>query len=199
MGKIVVSENVTLDGVIQDPTGDDGSERGNWFTRIADSDREEWAKVEFDEALGAEALLLGRRSYAYFVARGWASRDGEWADRLRSLPKYVVSSTALEGPGWGNSTVLTGDVVTEVSKLRQEVNGDIVVYGSGRLVHALIEHDLVDELRLMTYPIVVGAGERLFGETSGVKPMRLVDTRTVGDGLAFLTYQPVRDAGTMAT
>jgi dihydrofolate reductase len=113
---------------------------------------------------------------------------------LRSLPKYVVSSSALEGPDWNNSTVLKGDVVNEVSKLKQRVNGDIVVYGSGQLVHTLIEHDLVDELRLMIYPFVVGAGERLFGETSGVKPMHLVDTRTVGDGLAFVTYQPFRDA-----
>jgi dihydrofolate reductase len=192
MGKIVISENVSLDGVIQ--AGEDGFERGSWFTRIGDKDREAWAKVEFEEALGAEALLLGRRTYAWFVARGWASRGGEWADRLRNLPKYVVSSSALEGPDWNNSTVLTGDVVQEVSKLKQQVNGDIVVYGSGRLVHTLIEHDLVDELRLMTYPFVVGAGERLFGETSGVKPMRLVDTRTVGDGLVCLTYQPVRDA-----
>jgi dihydrofolate reductase len=192
MGKIVVSENVTLDGVIQDPTGEDGSARGNWFSGLGGKDREEWAKVELEEALGAEALLLGRRSHAYFITRGWASRGGEWADRLRSLPKYVVSSSALEGPDWGSSTVLKGDVVDEVSKLKQQVNGDIVVYGSGRLVHTLIDHDLVDELRLMTYPIVIGAGERLFGQTSGVKPMRLVDTRTVGDGLAFLTYQPVR-------
>jgi dihydrofolate reductase len=195
MGKIVISENISLDGVIEDPTGEDGLGRGSWFARISDKDREAWAKVEFEEALGAEALLLGRRSYAWFVARGWASRTGEWADRLRALPKYVVSSAAaLEGPDWGNTTVLNDDVVQEVSTLRQHLNGDIVVYGSGGLVHTLLEHDLVDELRLMTYPVVVGAGERLFGETSGVKPMRLVDTRTVGDGLACLTYQAVRDA-----
>lgn len=195
MGKIVISENISLDGVIQDPTGEDGFGRGSWFTRISDRDREEWAKVEFEEALAAEALLMGRLSYAWFVARGWASRDGEWADRLRSLPKYVVSSAAaLDGPDWHNSTVLDGDVVQEVSKLKQQVDGDIVVYGSGRLAHTLMEHDLVDELRLMTYPIVVGAGGRLFGETGSMKPMRLVDTRTVGDDLAFLTYQPVRDA-----
>jgi dihydrofolate reductase len=154
---------------------------------------EAWAKVEFEEALGAEALLLGRRTYEWFVARGWASRCGEWADRLRSLPKYVVSST-LEDLDWNNSTVLKGDVVKEVSKLKQKVNGDIVVYGSGRLVHTLIEHDLVDELRLMICPFVLGAGERVFGETSDQKPMRLVDTRTIGDGLVCLTYQPVRDA-----
>jgi dihydrofolate reductase len=108
---------------------------------------------------------------------------------LRGLPKYVVTSAALDGPAWSNSTALTGDVVQAVARLKDEVNGEIVVYGSGRLVHTLVEHDLVDELRLMTYPIVVGAGERLFGQTSGVKPMRLVDTRTVGDGLALLTYE----------
>ncbi len=192
MGKIVISENVSLDGVIQDPTGEEGFRLGGWFGQIGDKDREAWAKVELDEALGTEALLLGRRSYEYFAAR-WASRSGEWADRLNGLPKYVVSST-LEDPDWNNSTVLKGDVVNEVSKLKQEVSGDIVVYASGQLVHTLLEHDLVDELRLMIYPFVLGAGERLFGETGDKKPMRLVDTRTVGDGLAFLTYQPVRDA-----
>jgi dihydrofolate reductase len=192
MGKIVISENISLDGVIQDPTGEEGFRRGGWFGQIADTDREAWAKVEFDEALGTEALLLGRRSDEWFAAR-WAGRSGEWADRLNSLPKYVVSSTLVE-PHWNNSTVLKGDVVNEVSRLKERVNGDIVVYASGRLVHTLMEHDLVDELRLMVYPHVLGAGHRLFGETSDKKPMRLVDTRNVGDGLALLTYQPVRDA-----
>jgi dihydrofolate reductase len=190
MGKIVISENVTLDGVIQDPTGDDGFQRGGWFGRIGDQDREAWAKVEFEEALGAEALLLGRRSYEYFVAREWGSRSGEWADRLRLLPKYVVSST-LGDLEWINSTVLKGDVVKEVSKLKEEVNGDIVVYASGRLVPTLMEHDLVDELRLMVFPFVLGAGERVFGETSETKSTRLVGNRTVGDGLVLLTYQVV--------
>lgn len=192
MGKIVISENVSLDGVIQDPTGEEGFRLGGWFGQVGDKDREEWAKVELDEALGAEALLLGRRSYEFFAAR-WPSRSGEWADRLNSLPKYVVSST-LANPNWNNSTVLKGDVVNEISKLKQRENGNIVVYASGQLVHTLIEHDLVDELRLMIYPFVLGTGARLFGETSDKKPMRLADTRTVGDGLAFLTYQPVRDA-----
>ena len=192
MGKIVISENVSLDGVIQDPAGDEGFRLGGWFGQIGDKDREAWAKVELDEALGAEALLLGRRSYEWFAAR-WPSRSGELADRLNSLPKYVVSST-LEDPAWNNSTVLKGDVVNEVSKLKQELDGDIVVYASCQLVRTLIEHDLVDELRLMIFPVVLGAGERLFGETSDKKPLRLVDTRTVGDGLAFLTYEPVRDA-----
>ncbi|MFI5615054.1 dihydrofolate reductase family protein [Amycolatopsis sp. NPDC051903] len=194
MGKIVISENVSLDGVIQDdPTGEDGAGRGSWFTRISTKDREEWAEVEFKEALGADALLMGRRSHTWFVERGWASRTGEWADRLRSLPKYVVSSSALERPEWTNSTVLTGDPVAAVSKLKHQVPGEIVVYGSGRLVHTLVDHGLVDELRLMTYPVVVGAGERLFGATGGVKPLRLVDTRTIGDALVLLTYQPVHE------
>jgi dihydrofolate reductase len=189
MGRIVISENVSLDGVVQDPTGDEGFRHGGWFGQIGDKDREAWAKAAFDEALSTTALLLGRRSYEWFAAR-WPSRSGEWADRLNSLPKYVVSSTLVD-PGWNNSTVLKGEVVSEVSKLKQELDGEIVVYASGRLVHALMQHDLVDELRLMVYPVVLGAGERLFGETRDKKSMRLLDTRTVGDGLAHLTYEPV--------
>jgi dihydrofolate reductase len=192
MGKIVISENVSLDGVVQDPTGDEGFRHGGWFGQIGDKDREEWAKVELHEAMGAEALLLGRRSYEWFAAR-WPSRSGEWADRLNSLPKYVVSST-LEDPDWNNSTVLKGDVVNEVSKLKQELDGEIVVYASRQLVRTLMNHDLIDELRLMVYPVVLGAGERLFGETSDKKSMRRLSTRTVGDGIAYLTYETVRDA-----
>jgi len=170
MGKIIISENISLDGVVQDPTGEEGFRHGGWFRQIGDKDREAWAKVLLDEALGAEAMLLGRRR-----------------------PKYVVSST-LQEPKWTNATVLKGGAVSEVSKLKQELAGDIVVYGSAQLVHTLREHDLADELRLMIYPVVVGAGERLFGETSDTKPMRLINTQTVGDGLAFLTYRPVRAA-----
>ena len=192
MGKIIISENVSLDGVVQDPTGEEGFRLGGWFGHVGDRDREAWVKVELDEALGAGALLLGRRSDEWFATR-WLSRSGEWADRLNSLPKYVVSST-LEEARWTNSTVLKGDVVSEVSKLKQEVAGDIVVYASSQLVHMLMEHDLVDELRLMIYPVVLGTGERLFGETSDKKPMRLVHAQTVGDSLAFLTYTLVRDA-----
>ena len=192
MGKIVISENVSLDGVTQDPTGEEGFRHGGWFLQVGDKDREEWGKVEYAEALGTEALLLGRRSDEWFGTR-WSSRPGEWADRLNRLPKYVVSSTLVH-PKWSNSTVLRGDVVTEVSKLKQKLNGDIVVYASYQLGHALMEHDLVDEVRLVVFPVVLGAGERLFGQTSGKKAMRLVDTRTVGDGLARLTYEIVRDA-----
>ena len=192
MGKIIVSQNMSLDGVVQDPTGDEGFKRGGWFTQIGDKDREEWAKAEFAEALGAEALLLGRRSDEYFATR-WLSRSGEWADRLNSMPKYVVSAT-LEEPRWSNSTVLRGDVVTEVSKLKQELDGDIVVYASAQLVHTLMEHDLIDELRLMIYPVVLGAGERLFGQISDRKPMRLTQAKTVGDSLAFVAYELSQDA-----
>jgi dihydrofolate reductase len=192
MGKIVVSENVSLDGVVQDPTGEEGFRHGGWFNQIGDKDREGWAKVGFDEALGAEAMLLGRRSYEFLAAR-WPSRTGAWADRLNSLPKYVVSTTLVD-PAWNNSTVLKGEVVDEVSKLKQELDGEIVVAASGQLVRTLIEHDLVDELRLMVYPVVLGAGERLFGETSHKQSMRLLDTCTIGDGLAYLTYELVREA-----
>lgn len=192
MGKIVVSENVSLDGVVQDPTGEEGFEHGGWFGMVGDKDREAWAEVEFDEAMGTEALLLGRRSYEWFTAR-WPSRSGAWADRLNSLPKYVVSSTLVD-PDWNNSTVLKGDVVTEVSNLAQGLDGEIVVYASSRLVRTLMEHDLVDEVRLMVYPVVLGAGQRLFGDAGDKKPMRLLATRTVGDSLAFLTYEVTRSA-----
>src|SRR6202048_3985850 len=175
MGKIIVSENVSLDGVTRDPTGEEGFGRGGWLLQIGDKDREAWAKLKLDEALGAEALLLGRRSDEWFAAR-WLSRSGEFADRLNSLPKYVVSSH-LEEPKWTNSTVLKGDVVDQVSKLKQELDGDILVYASYQLGRTLIEHDLVDELRLVVFLVVLGAGERLFGETSDKKGLRLVGTR----------------------
>jgi dihydrofolate reductase len=192
MAKIVISENVSLDGVGQDPTGGEGFKHGGWFERTMDGDREAWAQVEFDEALRATALLMGRRTYEYFAPR-WKSRTGEWADRLKRLPKYVVSSTLVD-PDWGTSSVLNGDVVDEVSKLKRELDGEIVVNGSFQLGRALMEHDLVDEVRLIVFPVVLGAGERLFAEAGDERPMRLVDTRTVGDGLAFLAYAVDRKA-----
>ena len=193
MGKIVISTNVSLDGVVQDPDGAEGFRLGGWFGQFGGKDLEQWASVSLGEALGTEALLLGRRSDEWFATR-WASRTGEWADRLNSLPKYVVSSS-LEDPGWSNSTVLPGDdVVAEVSKLKKELAGELVVYASYQLGRTLIEHDLVDELRLVVFPVVLGAGQRLFGETSDQKPMRLVDTKTIGDGLVFLTYEFVPEA-----
>jgi dihydrofolate reductase len=192
MGKIIVSENVSLDGVVQDPTGEEGFRHGGWGIQLAGNDRDEWARVFTREALASSALLLGRRSDEWFASR-WLSRSGEWADRLNSMPKYVVSST-LDTPKWGNSTVLRGDVVKEALKLRQEVSGDIVVYASTRLVPTLLEHDLVDELRLMVFPVVLGAGDRLFGAPSDKKPLRLVGARGVGESLALLTYKLDRDA-----
>lgn len=190
MGRIVVSEFVSLDGVIEDPAGAEGFERGGWVGQVGGDG--ELAKAKLDEALGAEALLLGRRSYDFFAAR-WPSRTGELADRLNGLPKYVVSST-IDDPGWGESTVLMGDVAKRVAALRQEHRGRIVVYGSFQLVRMLIEHDLVDELRLMIHPVVLGAGERLFGATRDEKPMRLIGARAVGGGVAWLTYEPLRRA-----
>jgi dihydrofolate reductase len=190
MGKIVISENVSLDGVVQDPTGDEGFRHGGWFGQI--KDRPEVNKLALDEALGAEALLLGRRSYEFFAAR-WPSRTGELADRLNSLPKYVVSST-LEDPDWNNSTVLNGEAVSEVSNLKKELDGDIVVLASFQIVHTLMEHDLVDELWLKLFPIVLGAGERLFSETVDKQRLRLVHSQTVDDGVAVLTYERDRAA-----
>ena len=194
MGTIVMSgpQNVSLDGVVQDPDGAEGFRLGGWFVEFGGKDLEEWSKVALEEALHAEAWLLGRRSYEYFGTR-WRPRSGALADRLNSMPKYVVSST-LEEPDWNNTRILTGDPVTEVSKLKQEIDGEIVVPASYQLGRTLIEHDLVDEVRLAVFPVVLGAGERFFGETSGKKPMRLIDTKTIGDGLVLLTYQPIRDA-----
>jgi dihydrofolate reductase len=192
MGKIIVSENATLDGVVQDPAGDEGFRHGGWLGRIGGQGREEAARVALEEALGTEAMLLGRRSYEFLAAR-WPSRTGALADRLNSKPKYVVSST-LHDPAWNNTTVLRGDVVSAVTALKQQLAGDIVVAASFPLVHTLLEHDLIDELRLMIYPVVLGTGRRLFGETSDKIPMRLVSSKTVAGDLAFLTYEPVRDA-----
>jgi dihydrofolate reductase len=188
MATIVVSENVSLDGVIQDPAGDEGFRVGGWVGLIKNNPQ--LNQLALDEALRSEALLLGRLSYEWFAAR-WPSRSGELADRLNRLPKYVVSST-LEDPAWNNSTVLKGDPVAEVSKLKKELNGEILVPASFKLLHALMEHDLVDKVRLKIFPVVLGAGERLFGETSDKKPLRLVDARTLGDGVAVLTYEAVR-------
>jgi dihydrofolate reductase len=192
MARIVMSgpQNVSLDGVVQDPDGQEGFRVGGWFAEFGDKDLEAWNQLALEEALRAEAWLLGRRSYEFFGLR-WQPRSGELADRLNGMPKYVVSATLAE-PEWNNSTVLEGDVVTAVSTLKQEMEGEIVVPGSHQLGRTLIEHDLVDELRLVVFPVVLGAGERFFGATTDRKPMRLRDTRRVGDGLVSLTYELVR-------
>ena len=192
MGKIVMSgpQNVSLDGVVQDPDGQEGFRLGGWFIQFGGEDLEEWNKVALDEALRAEAWLLGRASYDFFGTR-WRPRSGELADRLNTIPKYVVSST-LEDPEWNNTTVLKGDVASEVAKLKQELDGEIVIPASYQLGRTLIEHDLVDELRLVVFPVVVGAGERLFGEAGPTKPLRLLEVRTIGDGLVFVSYEMAR-------
>jgi dihydrofolate reductase len=190
MGRIVVSEFVSLDGVIEAPGGGEGFKHGGWTFEI---DRgEEGDKYKLDETLEAEALLLGRRTFEGFAA-AWPSMEGEFADKFNGMPKYVVSST-LEEPEWNNSTVLKGDVVEAVSNLKQGSEGDLVVHGSAQLVQTLVENGLVDELRLMVFPVVLGSGKRLFGEMGDKKRLRLADSKTVGDGVVILTYVPATDA-----
>jgi dihydrofolate reductase len=189
MARIVVTEFMSLDGVVEDPGGAEGFKHGGWsfrFSRGDDGDR-----FKLDETMNSEALLLGRKTYEGF-ADAWPSRDGEFAEKFNTMPKYVVSST-LRDPAWTNSTVLDGDLVEEVSKLRERPGGDIVVHGSPTLVQSLLANDLVDELRLMVFPVVLGAGKRLFGSTDDMKAMRLSDSRVVGDGVAIMVYEPVRD------
>jgi len=185
MGRIVVTEFVSLDGVVEDPGGAEDFKYGGWSFEIARGD--EGDRFKLDEALDADALLLGRVTYEGFAA-AWPSRNGEFADKFNTMPKYVVSST-LEDPEWNNSTVLRGDVVEEVSKLRHRLDGDIVVHGSARLVQALIECDLVDELRLMVFPVILGSGKRLFGATSDKRRLRLTNSKTVGDGITIVIFE----------
>jgi len=186
VGRILVTEFVSLDGVVEAPGGGESFKHGGWSFEI--NRGEEGDKFKLDETLASEALLLGRVTYEGFAA-AWPSRDGEFADKFNSMPKYIVSST-LTDPEWNNSTVLQGDVAGEVAKLREQHDGDIVVHGSPQLVQTLVEQDLVDELRLMVFPVVLGSGKRLFGETSDKKALRLVDSKVVGDGVAILVYQP---------
>jgi dihydrofolate reductase len=189
MGKIVVTEFVSLDGVMEDPGGAEGFKHGGWTFEI--NRGEEGDEFKVDETNASDALLLGRRTYEGF-AEAWPSRTGEFADKFNAMPKYVVSST-LEEPAWNNSTVLKGDLADEVPRLKERHDGDVVVHGSAQLAQALLEDDLVDELRLMVFPVVLGSGKRLFGETPDKKPLRLVDSRAVGDGVAILVYQPARE------
>ncbi len=185
MGRIVVTEFVSLDGVMQAPGGGEDFKHGGWSFEI--SRGEEGDKFKLDEGLEAEALLLGRVTYEGFAA-AWPSMQGEFADKFNGMPKYVVSST-LEEPAWNNSTVLKGDVVEEVGKLRRASPGDVVVHGSAQLVQTLLEHDLVDELRLMVYPVLLGSGKRLFGQASDKRRLSLTDSKIVGDGVAILIYE----------
>ncbi len=195
MGKIVISSNVTLDGIVQDPDGEDGFERGGWFHQfVGAKDLQDWVARETEEALSAEALLMGRRSSEWFASRMLAREGAEvrvspaWADRIKSMPKYIVSST-IDDPQWSNAAVLNGDAAKEISELKRKVDGEILVYASYQLVRTLIDQDLIDELRLVVFPVVAGGGLRLFDEISDTKPLRLVNTRMLGDGLVFYTYE----------
>jgi dihydrofolate reductase len=186
MARIVVTEFISLDGVMEAPGGGEDFEHAGWTFEI---DRgEEGNKFKLDEAMDSDALLLGRVTYEGFAA-AWPGMQGGFADKFNSMPKYVVSST-LEAPAWNNSTVLGGDVAQEVSRLRAGPDGDIVVHGSAQLVQTLLQGDLIDELRLMVFPVVLGSGKRLFGEATGKRPMRLADSKMVGDGVAILIYEP---------
>jgi len=186
MGRIVVTEFVSLDGVMEDPGGSEDFDYGGWSFEYSRGDEGDQFKA--DETMQADAMLLGRKTYEGF-AEAWPQRDGEFADRFNSMPKYVVSST-LTDPEWTNTTVLDGDLADEVTKLRDAHDNDIVVHGSAQLSQALLENDLVDEVRLMVFPVVLGRGKRIFGETSSKKPLRLSDSKTVGDGVSILIYQP---------
>jgi dihydrofolate reductase len=189
MGRIVVTEFVSLDGVMEAPGGEDFKYPG-WSFEI---DRgEDGDKFKLDETRDSEALLIGRVTYESF-ANAWPSRDGPFADKFNAMPKYLVSST-LQDPEWNNTTVLKGDVIEEVTKLKRELDGDIYVHGSLQLAQALMENDLVDELHLMIFPVLLGTGRRLFGELSDKKAMRLADSKSVGDGIAILTYERASDA-----
>jgi dihydrofolate reductase len=185
MGRIIVTEFISVDGVVEDPGGSENFKYGGWTFEF--SRGEEGDQFKLDETLEAEAQLLGRVTYEGF-AEAWPPRDGEFADKFNNMPKYVVSST-LKNPEWTNSTVLDGDMAESVAKLKDEVDGDIVVHGSVQLVQGLIEHGLVDELRLMVFPVVLGSGKRLFGETSDKRSLKLADSKTVGDGVSILVYQ----------
>jgi len=187
MGRIVVTEFISLDGVVQAPGGED-FKYPNWsfeFDRGAEGER-----FKVDEALGADALLLGRRTYEGFAA-AWPGYEGELADKYNGMPKYVVSRT-LEEPEWHNTRVLTGDLAEEVTRLKDEVEGEISVAGSIQLVRGLLEHDLVDEIHLMTFPVILGTGRRLFGETPDKSAWRLTEATTVGAGVLITILQRAR-------
>lgn len=183
MGKLIISANMSLDGVVEDPSGDEGFRHGGWFNEMNAATRAEWAQIGLTEALECQGILFGRRSYEFFAAR-WPAREGAWADRLRAIPKYVVSSQ-LRDPTWANTSVIGLDDVPGLA-------GDVVVYASAELVHTLLEQDLVDELRLFVFPVLLGAGRRLFGPLPDLRRMRLAGVRTVGDSVGLSIYERAR-------
>lgn len=187
MGRIVVTQFISLDGVVEDPGGSEDFEHGGWSFKFDRGD--EGDKYKLDETMEAAALLLGRTTYEGF-AEAWPEREDEFADKFNSMPKHVVSTT-LSDPDWNNSKVIGGDVAAEVEKLKQDVDGEIQVAGSVTLVRTLIEHGLVDEYHLMLFPVVLGSGKRLFAEGLPKTPLMLTDVKPVGpDGVVVLAYVP---------
>ena len=185
MGRIVVTEFISLDGVLEDPGGAEDYEHGGWTFQFDAGP--EFEKFKYEELQASDAQLLGRITYDGF-AKAWPSIEGEFGDKMNSMPKYVVSTT-VEHPEWNNTTVIRGDIADEVRKLKEQYERDILIAGSARLVQSLIEQDLVDELRLMVFPILLGTGKRLFGDTSDVKRLQLAETKPLGDGVTILTYR----------
>jgi dihydrofolate reductase len=186
MSKLIVTEFVTLDGVMEAPGGEPTHPHAGWVFDFMSPEQEQY---KLEEALEAEAHLLGRVTYQSFAA-AWPEREGEFADKINSMPKYVVSSTLADPLEWSNSTLIQGDVAEEVRKLKEQDGGPILVAGSATLVHSLIENDLVDELRLMVFPVMIGGGKRPFPESRQRKPFKLTDTQTFGSGVAVHAYEP---------
>ena len=187
MGKIIISTNMTLDGITQDPTGEEGFAFGGWFEAMSPADREAWGKVEYEESVACSAYLLGGRTYAWFAPK-WVNREGAWGERLMELPKYVVRSQAGR-TDWGPTFEINGDVLDEVRTLKDSIDGEILVYGSYELGHLLVENDLVDEVRLFLFPQVIGSGRRVFTDLTQSKPMQIVSAERVGDNLAQVVYR----------
>jgi dihydrofolate reductase len=190
VGKLVVSQFVTLDGVMEDPGGSEAMDRGGWafqFDRGPEGD-----KFKLDELMASDALLLGRVTYEGFAA-AWPSRTGDFADKFNSMPKFVVSKT-LRDPEWNNTTVIGENVPEEVSKLKQQSGGDVLVNGSAQLVHTLMQDDLVDEYRLMVFPVVLGKGKRLFSDGADMKALKVVEMKSAGE-VVILILEPARENG----
>jgi dihydrofolate reductase len=186
MSKLIVTEFVTLDGVLEAPGGESTHPHTGWVFDFMSPEQEQY---KLKEALEAESHLLGRVTYESF-AGAWPEREGEFADKMNSMPKYVVSSTLEEPLEWNNSTLIRGDIAKEVGKLKEQDGGPILVAGSATLVHTLIENDLVDELRLMVFPVMIGGGKRPFPESRQKKPFKPTDSQTFGSGVAVYTYEP---------
>lgn len=185
MGRIIITEFISMDGVMEAPGGDDGFVRGQWTFEFDRGERAD--KFKHDETMNAHALLLGRRTYSGF-SQAWPKMQGAFADRFNTMPKYVVSST-LSDPDWGETTVITGDVEGEIAQLKESLDGDLIVHGSRQLAQTLIEAGLADQLNLMVFPVVLGVGTKLFADSEDSKKWRLASSETSGEGILLLVYE----------